>query len=424
MRQPPSEHLTTWLGRQRWFAGRASAIASVDVTTLGAPFTEDELTVALAILSVSDSSSRTQHYLAPLAYAEGRDHARDPIYRGDVEWFDALDHPASARIVVALLSRSTSTIDSTWMDDDPLDLTELTRMPAEQSNTSLMTREHVIKVIRRLQPGSNPEVELGRALRGSRHVAPLSGWSRITVDQAPSDALVVHRRVPGADGFLLAAHDADRHARGEPEQHFPGAAYELGIAVGAVHAELIEAFGEQTSRSFAAELSERLLRRLDALSDIRVLDPYFPAATEIFSRLARLDQPLVTHRLHGDLHLGQTLFADDGWRLIDFEGEPRRPIDERRHSDSPMRDLAGMLRSFDYASRWNGPADVPSAWELRSSAMFLEGYRLLRPDSITQPVLDALVLDKALYEVGYETAHRPERLRIPLAAVAAMCGAG
>lgn len=422
MRALPSEHLAGWLGRQRWFAGRAATIAAVDLTAVGAPHEDDGLTVTLAVASVTDQQARTEHYLLPLAFTKGPAPTRDPVHSDDVEWFDALEHPASAAIVLGMLGRRTSSVEPSWIDERPLQLTALRRVPGEQSNTSLLSDGHIIKVIRRLQAGSNPEVEIGRALRGGAPVAQLSGWTRLGIDTRPVDALVVHRRIDAADGFALATADADRAAEGSPEEHFPGAAYELGIAVGAVHAELAEAFGQHQPDGFAAELSQRLLRRLDALADVRVLDPYAPAATAIFTDLARHPGRLAAHRVHGDLHLGQCLFAADGWRLIDFEGEPRRPLEERRRPDTPMRDLAGMLRSFDYAARWNAASARPATWQARAGEMFLEGYRLQRPDAIDEQVLDALVLDKALYEVGYEASYRPERVRIPLSAVAALCG--
>lgn len=418
MRTPPGEHLARWLRRQRWYAGRDEPTIPATLTPVGAPHQHDGLSVALFIATMGEGATG-ERYFVPIAHAAGRGLTPDPIYTGDQQWFDALAHPASARIAIDLLGRTTSSVEATWLDEKPLELTGLTVITGEQSNSSLQTDDHVIKVIRRMQPGANPEVEVGRALRSSTSVATLSGWTRLA--DGPTDVLVVHRRLAGADGFTLAVADADRDAAGVPEQHFPGAAYELGITLGAVHDDLAAAFGEHVA-AYAPRLATRLLRRLDALADLDLLQPYLSGAAAIFDDLGRLDTPLQVHRVHGDLHLGQCLFTGDGWRLIDFEGEPRRPLDERRAPDTPMRDLAGMLRSFGYAARWSRPPGSADGWQTRARDMFLEGYRLQRPDAIEAQVLDALELDKALYEVGYENAYRPERVRIPLSAVAALAG--
>ena len=138
-------------------------------------------------------------------------------------------------------------------------------------------------------------------------------------------------------------------------------------------------------------------------------------------------------RIHGDLHLGQSLRADAGWYLIDFEGEPARPLAERIRPSSPLRDVAGMLRSFHYAAevaRWEGAHDEDisrreaAAWEERARQAFLAGYfgtegidALLPPEEHRQAVLDAFELDKAAYEVAYEVGFRPQWVPIPLAAI-------
>jgi maltokinase len=139
-------------------------------------------------------------------------------------------------------------------------------------------------------------------------------------------------------------------------------------------------------------------------------------------------------RIHGDFHLGQTLRSDAGWFVLDFEGEPARPIDERRRPSSPMRDVAGMVRSFHYAAqvalREIGGTDDPElaelaqTWEWHNAERFLAGYagygdvdRVLPPAEARHIVRRAFELDKAVYEVGYELGHRPDWVEIPLSAV-------
>ena len=140
-------------------------------------------------------------------------------------------------------------------------------------------------------------------------------------------------------------------------------------------------------------------------------------------------------RIHGDFHLGQTMRSDAGWYVLDFEGEPARPIDERRRPSSPLRDVAGMLRSLHYAAdvglrEYGHEADseireLAAAWEAHNRARFLEGYftcpgveRVLpASEADRSKVLAAFELDKAVYEVAYEASYRPEWVGIPLSAV-------
>lgn len=420
MRLPPREPLAEWIARQRWFAGSHCPSESLQVKAVGA-VEQAELTVVVYVAELT-ATDAPERYLLPLGYVHGRSESRDPIRSGDAEWFDALSHATSARLALDLLMGSAGPVRARWLDERPMEPLTPCLVSTEQSNSSVTAGTQIVKVYRRLHTGAHPEIEMGVALRRSTEVAPLLGWSEIELPDGAAAAVVVHRRVTGEDGFALATADVGRYAEGRPEEAFPGAAYELGIALGSVHADLAAVFGEQHSSGFGAELAARLRRRMDALTDVAVLAPYLPAAGAIFDDLARRALPSTLQRVHGDLHLGQTIFTPQGWRIIDFEGEPRRPLAERRAFDSPLRDVAGLLRSFDYAARWERGGAAGERWSARAREMLMEGYRLQRPDAVDQYVLDALVLDKALYEVGYETTYRPDRVRIPLAAVAALCG--
>lgn len=422
MKQPPIGSLIDWVSHQRWFSPPLPT-AAASITEIVAMAVEDGLEVGWWMLPLDESGAQL---LLPMACCRGAAPVPGALRSGELSWFDALSHPTTAAHALEMLDgHRPRGLEAVYCDDEPLVLSALDTAPLDQSNTTVRTAGHVLKVFRSLREGRNPEIEIGEALRnaGSTHIAPLSGWASLRTEHATFDMLTVHRRIRGTDGFALAVTDADLFARGADELHFPGAAYELGIALGAVHAELSTAFGEQVVTGYGAELAKRLLTRLEALRDVEVLEQYRSAAAAIFANLSSVSAPVPVQRIHGDLHLGQTLFADDGWRLIDFEGEPRRPFAERTAPDTPMRDIAGMLRSFDYAARWSSTAGTTDdQWAPRTAAMFLEGYQLQRPDTVLPELLDALVLDKALYEVGYEAAYRPERLRIPLAAVAAVCG--
>jgi maltokinase len=170
----------------------------------------------------------------------------------------------------------------------------------------------------------------------------------------------------------------------------------------------------------AATVVPELAEHRDALED------RFAAAAELAAKDHR------AQRIHGDLHLGQTLRTSLGWKLVDFEGEPAKDLTERRLADSPWRDVAGMLRSFDYAVRAVArdisatEDEAPQVayrsqeWVKRNSAAFLEGYVAHRGTPLSedeQTLITAYVADKAIYEAVYETRNRPTWVDIPLAAL-------
>ncbi len=131
--------------------------------------------------------------------------------------------------------------------------------------------------------------------------------------------------------------------------------------------------------------------------------------------------------MHGDYHLGQVLLASDGWKLLDFEGEPGGEISTRIVPDHALRDVAGMLRSFAYAAAQGGAAQDPedvAAWQQECEREFLRGYA---ESGAADPIADSAILtaytvDKAAYEAVYEKRNRPDWLRIPLSALQALAG--
>ena len=211
---------------------------------------------------------------------------------------------------------------------------------------------------------------------------------------------------------------------------FAGEAERLGAAVSDVHSVLREHF--PTSTVDAASVAARMRERFDSWrAQVPALEPYAAIVNATFDRLESLGTEAV-QRVHGDLHLGQTLRTSVGWKLVDFEGEPAKPLNERILPDSPWRDVAGMLRSFDYAARsvekdFERLAGDESEqlsfrsteWSARNREAFLSGYlggRELTPEEST--LVAAYEADKAIYEVGYEARNRPAWIEIPLAALA------
>lgn len=272
-------------------------------------------------------------------------------------------------------------------------------LKGEQSNTSLVAGEVMVKYFRKLEPGLNPDVELLSRIPDCPHVAPVRGFSTVELGGEDYTLVMAQEFIPGKDGW--------KYALSTTSGSFAADAGLLGEATSSVHAALAEAFG--VSQVPAATVAEGLVARLDNLiQQAPELERYRQAATAVYRGL---EGTVELQRIHGDLHLGQTLRTPDRYILIDFEGEPARPLAERRLPDSPLRDIAGMLRSLDYAAHFDGEH---RAWGEEAQDAYLVGYG----DRISDlGLLQAYILDKALYEVAYEINNRPDWVHIPLGAV-------
>ncbi len=315
----------------------------------------------------------------------------------------------------------------------------------EQSNTSLVYDDRLImKVFRRLQPGPNPEVEVTERLAalGFEHVA--TPVASITYDDV--HLAVVQQYLLGAtEGWAMAltslrdlfgVHDTQPLPvitpgappivadPAEAGGDFSGEAERLGVVTAELHLALAEAFGK--NRGDAPAWADSIGAQAATLSD-RDLDPELPRG--VLQALRDVTDPGWSIRVHGDYHLGQVMRTDAGWFVLDFEGEPIRSLEARRRPTSPLRDVAGMLRSFHYASM-SGLADrseieVAQAWEDRNRGAFLDGYLteaskgdiLPTDEGSVDAVLSAFEFEKAVYELGYEKAYRPNWIGIPRAAL-------
>ncbi len=318
--------------------------------------------------------------------------------------------------------------------DPTLDFSTVRAEGGEQSNTSLVLDErHIVKVFRRLQQGPNPDVEvteaLGRIGYGGVPV-PLHVWRRGGTD------LAVVRRYERArgDGATLAADSLREVAnRRRPPRDcrldFADEAERLGQDVARLHVALAEAFGVEPAdgSAWAVDMSAQARRVADGHLDTARID-------SVYRRLRGAEDLGSAIRIHGDLHLGQVLRVANNWMVLDFEGEPGRPVEERRRPSSPLRDVAGMTRSFHYAAgmalrEWPVPDDelrvLADAWAVRSVNAFLSGYasvdeahRLLPAGrGARDALLSVFELDKAVYEVAYELSHRPDLVDLPIRAV-------
>ena len=445
--------LTTWLPGQRWFGGKGRALTGVEIESSGVllEHDDDNVLVRQVLLRVDTADGvASDRYQLLVGTRSGEVPQRlQHAVIGEADGRTVYDAVHDTEACTALLERiaagaQTDTVRFSSSQAD-LDTTLPSRvMGAEQSNTSIVYGEdYILKVFRRLQPGLNPDLEVTRALAdaGSPHVAPPLGWLDGEVDGQPTTLGMMQCFLRNAsEGWAMATAsvrdlfaEGDLHAD-EVGGDFAGEAERLGTATAEVHALMAQALESRTagpdeSKATAAQLHERLDAALAAVPE---LAPFADALRTSYEQVATLTDPVPIQRVHGDFHLGQVLRTQDGWVLLDFEGEPARPLSERTALMSPLRDVAGMLRSFDYAARHllaerggvQHLAYRANEWAERNRSAFCDGYaKAAGTDPRDQAVLlRAFELDKAVYEVVYEARNRPSWLPIPLGSVERLAG--
>ncbi|MFF6785394.1 maltokinase [Streptomyces sp. NPDC012510] len=448
--------LREWLPRQRWFAGK------------GRPVTGFGLVAATELLPVAARPDDTRpggakagllHLLVrahqPLVPTQGAPaHPGDcyqlllgvretlpprlaPALIGHVTdgplagrtVYEGLHDPRLADVLLEALRTEAHIGDLRCERDTRLAIPEglVPRLvTSEQSNSSIVYGDtFILKLFRRVVPGANPDLELPLTL--SREECPRvpapAAWmvADLSRTAAPDSHHVLGVLQPflhgAADGWELAL---SMLAKGED---FTAEARALGRATAEVHTALTRALptvtlGRPQLESLVAGMTERLEAAAQAVPALRPYAPGLHTAFEALADLAAEGRTWTAQRIHGDLHLGQCLRDPGGeWSLIDFEGEPSKPLAERRMPQPVARDIAGMLRSFDYAAHSLQP---PAAdWATVCRAAYCSGYAdVAGDDPRTDPVLlRAYETDKAVYEVLYEARHRPDWLPVPLAAV-------
>jgi maltokinase len=455
--------LATWLGNQRWFAGKGQELRDLAIVA-DTELLAGDPGLRHLILAVSHGTS-VDYYQVLIGLRRrlpGRlKHARIGPSGDGRQVYDALHDADLTKTLLAGIAADaeTGTLRMHAIPGARFDtgLDSLV-LGAEQSNTSLVYgEESILKVFRRLSPGPNPDLEVTTALArlGSPQVAEPLGWIETRLEGVPTSLAILSRYLRLAtDGWTLAAtsvrdlyavvgdaNDRDQNDMGAGERSgrvlaadaggdFAGESRRLGIATAQVHADLAAAFGtDQLGTDAAGELTERMFRKLDlAVAAVPELAKHVDMISDAYSELAKLSGPFPVQRVHGDYHLGQVLRTETGWVVLDFEGEPATPLAQRRARSSPLRDVAGMLRSFDYAARHQlighpGQAALSGTardWVRRNASAFCVGYAEaggLDPVA-NQVLLRALQLDKAVYEVLYEARHRPSWLPIPLDSLA------
>lgn len=315
---------------------------------------------------------------------------------------------------------------------------------AEQSNTSLVYDDRIIlKLYRHLTAGANPDVEVTNALAriGFAHVPkPYATWRRGGYDLAYAQEFLAG----GSDGWALAQtslRDFYRTESDDPVQaggDFSSESRRLGRVTGELHLAMRQVWG--TDEDAPGRDWSRLVEEIESGLAEAAGDPSLAAVLDadrrraVVDRLRSVSDPGAAQRVHGDYHLGQAMRTDNGWYVLDFEGEPARELSQRLLPASPLKDVAGMLRSFDYAARvalqerTAAPADGDEradAWQRANRRAFLAGYlavpdvpELLAPVADRDLVLAGYELEKAIYELGYERAYRPAWIPVPAAAIA------
>jgi maltokinase len=459
------EQLAAYVSHARWFGGkgRAFEVGSSRRLVLHEAATEPgdddpvpTVAVELAELVYADDGA-PETYQVPVSYYPGEQdrlaHARigawDDDELGPVVAYDALhDHAATPLWPTAIeQGRTLGEVRFVKVGEPGLDTdARSTVFSGQQSNTSVVYGDDsLLKLFRRVSTGVNPDIEVLAALSEAEnaHVATLYGY--VETDD-PASGEVVQLGIlqqflrTASDGWDIALSSlrglfADGEiAIEDAGGDFSAEAHRLGVAVAEVHATMAEAFPTESWDSGRRDALALAMRsRLDAaLAVVPDIEPHAEALRTIFDSVRAHDGDVVAQRVHGDLHLGQTLRTSKNWKIIDFEGEPAKPLQERRRPDSPWRDVAGMLRSFDYAAEMSRldheqamgageddpTAQRAAAWSARNVEAFLQGYREGSGAALDEVLLAAYAADKAVYEAVYEARNRPAWLPIPLTGIA------
>ncbi len=440
-----------WIEQQRWYASKSRHITGIEIDESVQIATDPAL--VLGLVQARFATGSHELYQLPIAFltaAERADPAAITGANGRIA-VDAAADPELARDVLALIEMEAQLDggDGTFRFQRPEGSGRRVNpdgparpIGVEQSNSSIVFGDAtVLKVFRRLEPGINPELELLQFLTRHQYanIAPLLGWYQYDGRLFSATLGVAQRFFPDATGGWEMALD---RIITDPE----GLLEDLG-KLGTVTAELHNVLAsdggdaafspeEPSSESLSlltATIDEDIERIFVRLPDDDRVAAIAGRGQDVREKISMRSQLVLggrAIRTHGDFHLGQTLHraGPTEWLIIDFEGEPARPLFERRQKQSPLRDVAGMLRSFAYVASaveiMRGQR-TPEDFEQRARRTFLEHYfaRIepsLLPGGETAilNLLSIFELEKAIYELSYELDNRPDWLPIPVAGIA------
>lgn len=475
-----NKSLPEFLPRQRWFAGKARSIERAEIADW-APTGAVAGDQVPAIAEVEYAGGTTERYFIPMTIV----HAAAPvtvragngtIARGaDFAAIDAMGDDAACRTWLAnmITERSVETLHgiiraTAYRRDAEPPALRISRSVAEQSNTSVTFDDrYVLKCLRRLEAGPHPEVEMSRYLasHGFPRVPPLvASLEYHRSGQEPTSLAMLQAFVPNQGTAWDPAVDQARAFLADEATEtveYAAAAALLGQRTAELHVVLAAdrddpafkpvALTAADAVTLSAEIQRDAERALTRLADrlpwlpaaahdrARAVLDARPALSARISSLATAPGGALRTRVHGDYHLGQILAVGQDFVIIDFEGEPTRSLAERREKRSPLKDVAGMLRSFSYAAAtalFDAGAEHPDAipqlerraqmWEASVVEAFLTGYRKTTAGTALVPAdatgfdqwLNAFLLEKAFYELDYELASRPDWVGIPLLGIA------
>lgn len=438
------EQLPGHLARQRWSGAHDRAVAELEVVWLDVLQPDPLLVWSLVEARFAGGGShRYQLFIGGRPtepwpdFLEGKERellSIVPGADGDVVLYDALVDPDLAIAILHLVSPDT--------------VVEVRRpIVLEHSNSSVVFDEAtILKIFRKVESGPNPDVEITRVLADHGYPNVLLPLAELRRDD--TDLAVLREFLVGAtEGWQLARTSVrDMLASRLPPEESGGdlapGVSRLGLTIAGLHVAMAEAWG--SGPGSADRWVDLMEAHLDSLAqgDAAAIDrsDFDPEAVRARFELARsLSDVGAEIRIHGDLHLAQVIQVDAGWVVLDFEGEPGRPRDERFTLSSPLRDVAGILRSLHYAAaaglaEWDlgddELTDLLAQWEERNRAAFLDSYfgyggidGLIPTDPTARAaLLAAFELDKAVYELGYELGHRPEKVSIPLEGIERLVG--
>jgi maltokinase len=425
----PDIDLTEFVTTQRWFGSKTRAVIQTEVIDR-ATLVEGDPGVELLLVEVRFDTGTHETYQL--------------ISDGSL---DVLTEPEPVRDLVSLMRRGAKVPAGDGVVEFGSgygfsgELREARPVSSEQSNTSIVFDDEVIlKVFRRLEPGINPELELLRFLgeHDFENIPKLAGWYSYAGRQMDATLGILQQFISGEDGWERALDTMSN----SPDD-FIDSLRRLGEVIGTMHTTL---GSDSTDPNFCPEdtsgeslglLTATVDEEIESIfvdlpEDVPELDPIRGRGEEVRERLRLLTNIGGTGRVirhHGDLHLGQTLWSNRDWVILDFEGEPARSLRERRRKRSPLRDVAGMLRSFAYAASAS-PAlrgvDPPEGWQADARTAFLDGYRetidksLVPSGTQMDKLLQVFELEKAVYELRYELNNRPDWVAIPVAGIVRM----
>lgn len=455
-------HSSPWITGRRWYGDKARTAASLEIESV-APIDIEDLECAMVIARFSYDHGNEARYFVPII-ADTFDATMAQASPVDLQ--DAVLSPAFLRwFVQGFEDERTIQSEDTWTwrrlgDDFPptasVDFDKVKVISAEQSNTSIVFDDQFIgKIFRRLQAGENPDLEIGEFLtRDDRfsHSPKLYGLVDVEQRGATTAIAAIQEFIPNrGDGWSWLLGELE-HMDAERQASIVDAVSLLGQRTGEMHVALAsdredpafapEEFTHQDSQRLVTRIIAEMSESVEGLVQKLGSDHVGMIHKGIGAKMADASVFIGSYRtrVHGDYHLGQTLrTVDDDFCLIDFEGEPSRTMEERRMKQSPLKDVAGMLRSLDYAaatmrSRTDDPARILALndWLIAAQDAFVVAYRdavgkatvnlVPQSEEAFAHGLSLLTLEKALYEVRYELNNRPDWLHIPLDALRTLAG--